>query len=55
MRILMKMILKVLLMLAQYNRQKQHKACKKEISKKLMPVAWHPTRQYNWCMPEDEK
>ena len=20
-----------------------------------MPVAWHPTRQWDWCMSEDEK
>ena len=20
-----------------------------------MPVAWHPTRWWDWCMPEDEK
>ena len=26
------------------NRYKQHKACKKDISKELMPVAWHTTR-----------
>ena len=27
-----------------YNRYKQNKACKNEISKWLMPVTWHPTR-----------
>ena len=27
----------------------------KEISKKLMLVAWYPTTRYNFCMPEDEK
>ena len=26
------------------NKFKQYKVCKKDISKKLMPVAWHPTR-----------
>ena len=20
-----------------------------------MPVAWHPDRWWNWCVPEDEK
>ena len=20
-----------------------------------MPVAWHPDRQWDWCMSEDEK
>ena len=31
------------------------KQFKKDISKELMPVAWHPTRWQDWCMPEDEK
>ena len=26
------------------NTYKQRQACKKEISKELMPVAWHPTK-----------
>ena len=26
------------------NRPKQHKVFKKDISKELMPVAWHPTK-----------
>ena len=25
------------------------------IDEELMPVAWHPTRWWNWCLPEDEK
>ena len=20
-----------------------------------MPIAWHPSRYWDWCMPEDEK
>ena len=20
-----------------------------------MPITWHPTRWWNWCLPEDEK
>ena len=28
---------------------------KKERSKELMLVAWHPTRWWDWCMSEDEK
>ena len=27
----------------------------KNVSKKLMPVAWHLTKWWNWSMPEDEK
>ena len=37
------------------NRIKQRKACKKDISKELMPAEWHPTRWWDWCMPKDEK
>ena len=28
---------------------------KKEISKELIPVAWHRTRWWDWCISEDEK
>ena len=34
------------------NRYKQRKSCKKD---KLMPVAWHPARSWDWCLPEDKK
>ena len=37
------------------NNLKQRKLFKKEISKELMPVAWHPTRWWDWCIPKDEK
>ena len=20
-----------------------------------MPITWHPSRHWDWCMPEDEK
>ena len=30
-------------------------ACKKGITKELMTVAWHPTRWWDWCIPEDDK
>ena len=33
----------------------QHKAQKAKIKEELMPVAWHPDRWWNWCVPEDEK
>ena len=36
------------------NKLKQRKAFKKEISKELMPIAWHPTTWWDWCMWEDE-
>ena len=38
-------------LLAWHNKLKQCKTFKKE----LMPVAWHPTRLRDWCMPEYEK
>ena len=28
---------------------------KKELSEKLIPVAWHPNRWWDWCKSEDEK
>ena len=31
------------------------KALTKKISEELMPIAWHPKRWRNFCMPEDEK
>ena len=27
----------------------------KKISEKLMPIAWHPKRWWNFCMSEDDK
>ena len=37
------------------NKYEKRKACKKDISKELMPVAWHPTRWWDCCMSKDEK
>ena len=37
------------------NRFAKLKACKVDLSKELMPVAWHPTRWRNWYLPDDEK
>ena len=38
-----------------YNIFKQHKACKKEISKELVLVAWHPIRWCSWYILDEEK
>ena len=38
-----------------HNKLKQSKAFKKDISKELMPIAWHPTRLWHRYMPADEK
>ena len=26
-----------------------------KIKEELLPIAWHPSRQWDWCVPEDEK
>ena len=38
-----------------YNGYKKQKAQKAWIKKELMSIAWHPSRHWDWCMPEDEK
>ena len=42
-------------LLAWRNKFEKHKAIKKDLSKELMPVAWHPTRWWDWYLSEDEK
>ena len=34
---------------------KKRKAQKAQIKKELMPIAWRPSRWWDWCVPEDEK
>ena len=34
---------------------KKRKAQKASIKEKLMPISWHPSRYWDWCMSEDEK
>ena len=29
---------------------KKRKAQKVKIKKELMPIAWHPSRYWDWCM-----
>ena len=41
--------------MAWHNRVKQRKVFIKDIRKELIPVAWHPIRWWNWCLPEYEK
>ena len=33
----------------------KRKALNRNISEELMPIAWHPCRWWNFCVPEDEK
>ena len=35
-----------------YEKRKVHKASIKE---ELLPIAWNPSRYWEWCMSEDEK
>ena len=35
-------------------RYEKRKAQKAKIKEELMPIAWHPNRVMDWCMPEDE-
>ena len=35
-----------------YQKRKAEKASVKE---ELLPITWHPSRWYDWCVPEDEK
>ena len=34
---------------------KERKALKKQIWDELIPVAWHPSRAWDWCFDEDQK
>ena len=27
----------------------------KELKEELLPIAWYPSRYWDWCIPEDEK
>ena len=38
-----------------YEGYKKRKAQKAQIKKELLPIAWHPSRYWDWCMSEDEK
>ena len=34
---------------------KIRKAEKAKIKEEILPIAWHPSRHWDWCMSEDEK
>ena len=38
-----------------YKSYQKRKAQKANIKEELMPITWHPSRYWNWCMSEDEK
>ena len=33
----------------------KRKAQKAKIKEELMPITWHPSRWWDWCVPNDEK
>ena len=37
------------------NFYKQYKEWKKEIKEELSGMAWHPSRRWYFCLPQDEK
>ena len=38
-----------------YEGYKKLKAQKAQIKEELIPIGWHPSRWWDWCVPEDEK
>ena len=38
-----------------YDGYKKQKAQKAQVKKELMPIAWHPLKWWNCCVPEDGK
>ena len=38
-----------------YEGHQKRKVQKAKIKEELMRIAWHPSRWWNWCVPEDEK
>ena len=36
-----------------YEGYKKRKAQKSKIKDNLMPIAWHPSRWWDWCVPDD--
>ena len=38
-----------------YDGYKKRKAQKAKIEEDLIPIAWHPSRWWDWCVPEDGK
>ena len=38
-----------------YNGYQKRKARKARIKEEFLPIAWHPDRAMDWCMPEDER
>ena len=39
----------------QYDGYQKREAQKASMKEESMPLAWHPSRYWDWCMPKDEK
>ena len=39
----------------QYDGYQKRMTQKAQIKKELLPIAWYPSRQWDWCVPEEEK
>ena len=37
------------------NEYKKRKAQKAQVKKELLPIAWHPSSWWDWCVSEDKK
>ena len=42
-------------LIERYNGYKKRKAQKAKIKEELLPIAWHSSKYWDWCMSEDEK
>ena len=42
-------------MIEWFDSYKKRKAQKASIKEELLPIAWHPSRYWDWCMSENEK
>ena len=38
-----------------YNGYQKRKSRKAKIKEELMPIVWHPSRWWDWCISEEEK
>ena len=38
-----------------YDGYQKRKTQKASIKEELLPIAWHPSRWWDWCVPEDKK
>ena len=38
-----------------YEGHQKRKSQKVKIKEEFLPIAWHPSRWWDWCIPEDEK